>query len=262
MPFSKFAKCIESIARQSLMPESLIISDDSRLINFTHEMENLLSSLGMNYQYITNSNSKGMGNNSNFALETVTTKYVHILHCDDALNDDRAYEKMKYALRNSNKNWLFCSGIVNGGLRSASLSQVQIMGINTLGGPSGMFSELKNYLPYNPKFRMFVDVDQYLRLESSLGKPEILDSPIIDYGYGDWQVQKNVSKIEFYRELRSLIQAHPLAWKQITEIDSSEWNSFLIYSYYKLSLITINRGSLVDIIRFTAKILNLKRSSR
>jgi glycosyltransferase involved in cell wall biosynthesis len=258
MPFENFVRCVNSVSSQTLKPDHIIISDDSKLFNFEERINILMRELNLNYSYIRNTGSNGMGTNSNFALGFAKTEYVHILHADDLLLENRAYELMLQTLMESDKTWLFCSGMVEENFRKAEFSWLLVMGINTLGGPSGMFATREAYIKYNPKLRMFVDIDQYLRLEQTYGVPKTIDFALIKYGVGDWQVQKKISRLNFYKELRDLIELHPVAWKKLRNTSSIQWQIRLIFTYFKLSFLTFNKRTIIELFQFTRTQIKLK----
>jgi hypothetical protein len=92
-------------------------------------------------------------------------------------------------------------GIVADRKVTPSINNFLILGKNTLGGPSGMFSLASCYEPYETRLRMLVDVYQYQEMIENFGLPTIFPDAYIEYGVGAWQVQKSVDSREYVNEL-------------------------------------------------------------
>src|SRR5437870_9480730 len=74
---------LESVARQTLLPDRLIISDNCSTDN-TQEV--VKSFKGLPYEYRRNSSNLGVIWQGNFALkQAVETDYLHVLHADDVI---------------------------------------------------------------------------------------------------------------------------------------------------------------------------------
>ena len=209
IPFARFVTCLESIQMQTLKPKKIIITDDSVDSSFITKVKKTLNDYEIPIEYIKNPNDRGMGSNSNNGLNRATSGFVHILHSDDCLNDINAYEKMVNAVIENDSGWVFVGGKAGKTLQRPTLNDFLIYGINTLGGPSGMFALRDHYLNYDTELKMLVDVEQYVRMIKRFGTPGIINEPLIDYGVGPWQVQNNMRSSVMIFEYKYILEKYP-----------------------------------------------------
>lgn len=91
-------------------------------------------------------------------------------------------------------------------VNNPKLNEFLIFGINTLGGPGGLFALREKYLSYNTESKMLVDVEQYSRMIAKFGPQGMINEPLIQYGVGTWQVQNNVSAKEILLEYKYILE--------------------------------------------------------
>lgn len=237
IPTSRFKLCLESIRMQSVRPDKIIITDDSKKVDFMNKLWPSLKHFDIPIEYIKNPNSRGMGSNSNFGLTNTSSHFVHILHSDDCLDDIKAYEKMIREVDKSPSGWIFVGGRVDVIVSTPTLNDSLIFGINTLGGPSGLFALREKYLNYDTELKMLVDVEQYSRMISEFGPPGIIDEPLIEYGVGRWQVQNNIRAKEILLEYKYILEKYPETKKKLNILEASSTDLEMQVRLKKLHLL-------------------------
>lgn len=221
VPFSRFISCLESIGKQTIKPRKVIITDDSKDSALIKRLQEVLLDFHLPIEYVRNSNHRGMGSNSNNGLAKATSSYVHILHSDDCLSDNQAYEKMLEKISESQSGWVFSGGRAGANEQKPKLNKHLIFGINSLGGPSGLFARRENYLFYDTRLRMLVDVEQYSRILNEFGPPVTIEEPLIDYGVGIWQVQNNIKSREIVTEYKYILDKYPKSREILKDLQES-----------------------------------------
>jgi glycosyltransferase involved in cell wall biosynthesis len=239
VPFSRFISCLESVGNQTIKPSKIIITDDSKDSELIKQLKEILKDFQLPILYTRNSNDRGMGSNSNNGLAKATTRFVHILHSDDCLSNNHAYEKMLDKISESPSGWVFSGGRAAGNEQNPKVTKYLIFGINTLGGPSGLFALRENYLSYDTRLKMLVDVEQYSRILQEFGPPLTIDEPLIDYGVGNWQVQNNIKSREIVAEYIYILEKYPESRKILQEIQETTRDTRLQMRLALLDLIYI-----------------------
>ena len=208
LPIKRFIECVESIEQQTVKPDKILITDDSIDDTKRKLFLSALKIFSIPIFYIKNNNNRGMGSNSNNGLANVNSEFVHILHSDDKLISNKAYRNMLEEINKPGSIWTFSAGIVNNKIESPSLNDLLWMGKNSLGGPSGLFTRIHNYLEYDTNLKMLVDVEQYFRMFKNFGPPSFISDPLIEYGVGSWQVQRNFSQKCVRAEMSYILEKH------------------------------------------------------
>ena len=239
IPFSRFISCLESVGKQTIKPRKIIITDDSKDSDLIKRLQEVLMDFHLPIEYLRNSSVRGMGSNSNNGLAKATTSYVHILHSDDCLSDDQAYEKMLGKISESHSGWVFSGGRAGPNEQKPRVNKHLIFGINTLGGPSGLFALRENYLYYDTRLKMLVDVEQYSRILKEFGHPVIIEEPLIDYGVGNWQVQNNIKSREIVTEYSYILEKYPESREILEDLQESTQDTHLQIRLAVLDLIHI-----------------------
>jgi hypothetical protein len=242
IPLGRFESCLESIRRQTIRPEKIIITDDSKKVDFMNTLWPSLKDFDIPIEYIKNPNSRGMGSNSNFGLSNTSSQFIHILHSDDCLDDSEAYEKMLCEINICPSGWIFVGGRVNLLVNSPTLNDFLMFGINTLGGPSGLFALREKYLSYDTELKMLVDVEQYSRMITEFGPPGIINEPLIEYGVGPWQVQNNISSKEIILEYKYILEKYPEVKKKIEILEETSTDLEMQIRLKKLHLLMHDRN--------------------
>lgn len=242
IPLSRFKLCLESIGLQTVRPVKIIITDDSKKFDFMNELWPILKDFDIPIEYVKNPNSPGMGSNSNFGLTNTSSQFVHILHSDDCLDDIEAYEKMLCEINKCPSGWVFAGGRVDLIVNDPALNDFLIFGVNTLGGPSGLFALREKYLSYDTELKMLVDVEQYSRMITKFGPPGIINEPLIEYGVGPWQVQNNISAKEVILEYKYILEKYPEVKQKIEILEETSTDLQMQVRLKKLHLLMLDKN--------------------
>ncbi len=89
------ARCLQSVARQTLQPDQVILTDDASS-DRTLDVVSKLEGLGMQIQVVTKKTNVGLGKNVVDAVELLTTEYFTKLDGDDVyLNPKKLEHELK-----------------------------------------------------------------------------------------------------------------------------------------------------------------------
>jgi glycosyltransferase involved in cell wall biosynthesis len=239
LPLEFLDRAIDSIIMQSKPPLEILVADDSSAKFGVRDWVDFRSKqTPIPIRYLRNPNAPSLANNSNFSLNSASGDAVHILHSDDYLISATCYESALQLFVESDCNWIFLESDPSFPLEIHNPHL--IFGINSLGGPSGLIARKECYLRYNQRFKMFVDIDLYLRLENNFGPPGLLRGKMVAYGEGFWQSQKQISRVRFYRELFSLLRAHRLSFTTLLGLAESDLGLLRKLVIFQLSMLAFS----------------------
>jgi hypothetical protein len=213
------AGTMESVVRQSYRPISMLITDDSDDEN-VESVRNLVSKFqsefsdGISIRHIRNPGKKGVSTNTNFGLSEVHMGLVHVLHSDDIISRDDLYALAMERIPSSKSKWLVVGGSVEGEIflpdpTFSALKSGMILGVNPIGGPSGVIFFNSLPIKYNESLNNYCDLDFYFKLFSNFGQPVQFAESFIEYGVGDWQIQRIFGSLEnSVMEISELLKSH------------------------------------------------------
>jgi glycosyltransferase involved in cell wall biosynthesis len=184
----------------------VIISDDSKKINYEVEILSLLNKSSLKAIYVRNSRTQGVGGNSNNALLKTSGEIVHVIHLDDQLYDERTYELVEETFASDlTSDWIFFAGSINSQIYVPTNNAFAELGQNSFGGPSGLFVRSKAKLLYDENLRMYIDTDLVSRLKHEHPSGKFSEIPVVKYGVGPWQIQRNTTNQQLLAELEILV---------------------------------------------------------
>jgi glycosyltransferase involved in cell wall biosynthesis len=205
-PLELLKTVLSSLERQTYPPTEVVITDDSRITNYEMEIVAYVSGLSLQTRYFRNSRSQGVGGNSNNGIVKTSGDIVHVIHLDDCLHDENSYFHVKqFFSRNLNTQWAFFAGFLGDQIYIPKLNEFICFGQNTFGGPSGLFVRADSKLLYDEALRMYVDTDLVSRLLQERPTGVFLDIPIVNYGVGPWQIQRNTTTSQLIKEMEVLV---------------------------------------------------------
>ena len=209
-----------SVYAQEFIPKQIIISDDSPAM-YSDQVNSCLTKFkyanqgDISLEHVYNFGPKGVAPNSNNGLKYACAEWVHIMHADDFIMRKELYsEIMELIANSSDKNWFLLSGAVSNQIfhpqtSGRAITSSIVLGLNCVGGPSGIIFKNSKQLSYNEAINNFCDIDFAYKCFKLYGEAATLSSINIFYGVGDWQVQKEFGSEEIgISELGRLIRDH------------------------------------------------------
>jgi hypothetical protein len=155
----------------------------------------------INVKLIVNHGSSGIATNSNNALNSVDTKYVHVLHQDDFILENNLYSRAINMMENSPNKWAIITNRNSTELSPDDLlTRSSLLGFNILGGPSAVIMKT-NPVRFSEKYSMLVDVTFFEDLKTSLGVPCLIDGKNLGYGDSLSRVSRTTPMINIRREI-------------------------------------------------------------
>jgi glycosyltransferase involved in cell wall biosynthesis len=221
-------RALESIRCQSQKPREVVIADDSpETLDKLRVIENFPE---LNIQVIRNSSSQGIANNTNFGVSFLTTDWIHVLHQDDWLSKPSSYEEIfnKISEFDSQHKWFLVSGIhEDGSIVIPIWNKSNLLGFNSIGGPSCLIIQRTNYIQYDQRFRMMVDVKNYSDYFNAFGKPGVVNNPLISYGNPPTRVSRNITLDETLREIECVLKEETIGDAELIEcLQNSSLNPY------------------------------------
>ena len=216
-------RCLDSVAQQTLSPLEIIISDNSLNLSGLFIAEHFFkkNDSRINVVLIDARADMGIASNSNRGMAEATGKILHVLHQDDFMISRDTYELVSnYYLMNPQTSWLFLGRKHHKHLIPPTFSETLVTGINSLGGPSCLFSRKERYLSYKPRFEFLVDIDLYLRMIESNGVPTLIDDIFVEIELTGERVSNTISEDSKIIEIIELLKTnnHSTSWKNILQI--------------------------------------------
>lgn len=209
-------RALKSIESQTRKPLEIVLSDDtSNGLN----LEPLLKSFAnLNLRILKNNLNRGIANNSNHGVLDLGTEWIHVLHQDDWLASESVYETILdyLSIQNLKNKWIVLGGIHEDNSEIIPKWNDSILfGFNTIGGPSCLITRKSDFINFDPRFTMLVDVKNFSDYFIKYGHPAILESPVISYGDPKNRVSRNITAREYQNEINSVIKIESISTAKI-----------------------------------------------
>ena len=228
-------RALESIRYQTLKPREIVLSDDSP--KNLNSLKILSAFPELNIRVIRNLFAQGIAGNSNFGVSQLKTEWVHVLHQDDWLSSSSGYEKIIEEIQDlgTNFRWILVSGTHEDGSVIVPLwKKSNLFGFNSIGGPSCLFTRNTDFIQYDERFRMLVDVKNYSDYFNSFGNPGVIKNPLINYGNPPTRVSRNMSPDQTLGELNLILKIKSVQLKDVIEcLNDSTLNPYHRYVILK-----------------------------
>jgi glycosyltransferase involved in cell wall biosynthesis len=213
--YNELVRCLDSILLQDLRPDYVLLSTDTPEWNM-HDLIRQYSDI--NVKLIVNHGRPGIATNSNNALNSVDTKYVHVLHQDDFLLENNLYSRVINTIENSPNSWAIITNRNSNELSAEDfLARSSLLGFNILGGPSAVIMKA-NPVRFSEKYSMLVDVTFFEALKTGLGVPCLIDGKNLGYGDSLSRVSRTTPMINIRREISIAAADYNFDGTEIMEI--------------------------------------------
>jgi len=218
LPFEILKETVNSLLMQTHPPVEIILSDDSSgmLVENWVEEFNLTNSGSL--IYVRNLGPSGVSSNSNFAAKLATGTFVHFLHSDDHLISNEVYSKVINSLEKTSNQWLLLGGQMRGIVTIPDLENLNLFGVNTVGGPSGLVIKRSIFEGFDENISLLMDIEFFLRTAKNYGPPLILKDICIEYGSGDWQLTKSINEAKYCGEIDHLWKNEQLGFSDFVKL--------------------------------------------
>lgn len=222
LPLDVFRKTIASVLNQSLLPREIIISDDSTCTRVREFLDSLEKPSGVSIKYVRNTGKRGVSSNSNFGAKHAQGQLLHFLHADDLIIDSDTYLSCLEIFEASDVNWRLLSGQTNAITTVPDVHQMNLFGINSIGGPSSIVIRSSSFLGFDENLSMIMDIEYIDRTFEMLGAPYVSKEVSIEYGVGSWQIQRTINSKKIEEELIYLIKLGRLNKSDLRKLMSHE----------------------------------------
>jgi glycosyltransferase involved in cell wall biosynthesis len=180
---------LESIERQSVQPNEIIVSDDSD----NDEVELVCKAFILPIKYFKNETALGSPENWNAAISKASFDWVKLMHHDDYFTHDSALEMfVHHCEEEPEAAYIFCGTTIQQGVSGSTavylvdkklLARLTdypglLIHKNLIGAPSTGFFKRELNLRYDPKLVWLVDIEYYFRVLVN-SKVSYLDNPAI-----------------------------------------------------------------------------------
>lgn len=234
-------RTLESLRSQILKPQEVVLSDDSPTPLASSQI--LASFPELNIRVVRNLFAKGIAGNSNFGVTFLNTEWVHVLHQDDWLREANSYRKIAEAAEalDQNHRWFLVAGMHEDGSNLVpEWKKSNLFGFNSVGGPSCLFTRKNDYIEYDERFRMLVDVKNYSDYFTVFGEPGIVTIPSICYGNPPNRVSRSMTLDQTLGEINLIFKLETVEFKDLMEcLNDSSLNPY--HRYLLLNLARENK---------------------
>jgi glycosyltransferase involved in cell wall biosynthesis len=234
----QLSAALESVAHQTLLPDEIVVSDDSRAKDQSKILQVLEKYQHLNIKYVVNKQIKGVSGNSNNGIRNSSNEFIHVLHQDDQISQPKFYQDIVQIL-DCDINWVIADGYDGKNVIKPKIWRNQIpsrllLGINTFGSPS---SSVFRKLPsdhFTTSLVMFADIDFYFNLYEHYGLPHLLSGNFyIFYGTGEYQLQQSVTNLQSAREIRLVCE------KYSRHVDAAVVDLFFVSGHHASKLLAL-----------------------
>ena len=204
-------RVLVSIRNQSLLPKSVVLTDDSPQ-EFSNILRFFLSEfIDLDIELSKNLGTRGISSNSNNGIKSVRTRYVHVLHQDDWLVDKNAYRDASRLLERNANQFILLGRQTAAGFVNPKFDITALVGNNQFGSPSGVIFPLSTEILFDPELKMLCDVDFVYQLFLLLGPPLILNGAVVENGFSEDQAQRLITREELVNELKLILEKHDIS---------------------------------------------------
>jgi len=169
---------------------------------------------------LRNSATQGIAGNTNFGVSYLTTEWIHVLHQDDWLSAPSGYEEIinRIGEFDTTHRWFLVSGRhEDGSIIIPVWKKSNLFGFNSVGGPSCLLTRKTDYIQYDERYRMLVDVKNYSDYFNSFGNPGVIGTPLVNYGNPPTRVSRNMSLDQTLSEIQSILKMESLEIDDVIE---------------------------------------------
>lgn len=218
LPFEILKQSLKSILQQTHAPIEIILSDDTSGNGVKDWVEQFNMENSSSVIYVRNSGAKGVSSNSNFAARFASATFLHFLHSDDRLIDCQTYAKAIKYIEEFSCSWLLLGGQMNGVVTFPRMAELNLFGVNTVGGPSGLVIKKAIFDGFDEHVSLLMDIELFLRTANNYGPPQVVNEICIQYGSGDWQLTKTIDESKYFSEINYLWKNRALSLKDFVNL--------------------------------------------
>jgi hypothetical protein len=206
---------LDSLLKQTIKPAQVVVTDNSTDRDSIFNIKEICNTKDLNTVYISNTEFLGAAKNTNFAANHASAEIIHILYQDDYIINNNLYREVSTIFNSEIDIWIMAQGRVEQRDLVSSFDAATKFGFNELGGPSSLFVARKNFIPFNPEYRMIFDVINYHEYFLKMGEPHILRGANIQFGVHEYQLSNKVKSKEVFFELLRFIKNYNINGDQI-----------------------------------------------
>ena len=255
LPFEILKETVTSILLQTQAPIEIILSDDSSgtaVEDWVHEF-NRTSPVPLTY--LRNPGPRGVSSNSNFASKHAQGELLHFLHSDDHIVGIKVYSEVVAIFEETSCSWLLLGGKMNGIITIPSLADLNLFGVNTVGGPSGLIVKKSIFEGFDENISLLMDIEYFLRTWKKYGMPVISNMVSIEYGSGNWQLTKTIDEKKYCAEIDYLWKNQRVGFEHFSSLFDIKdtWNikrNAYAYIYSNSELDRLKRVQAILLFKF------------
>jgi len=206
---------LNSLLEQTIKPYEVIVSDNSNDGECIFRIKKICNEMELNIKYYPNTEFLGAAKNTNFAASQANAEIIHILYQDDFILNENLYKEVSELFYKNIDIWLIAQGRVEQRELVSKFDAATKFGFNELGGPSSLFVASKNFILFNPDYRMIFDVINYHEYFLKMGEPHIIKGVNIQFGIHEYQLSNKVKSKEVFNELLSFIGEYNISGIEI-----------------------------------------------
>ena len=206
---------LDSLIGQTIKPSQVVVSDNSLDRDCIFNIKQICNKKELNIEYYSNTEFLGAAKNTNFAANQANAELIHILYQDDFIINKNLYKDVSKIFYKEIDIWLMAQGRVEQRDLVSKFDAATKFGFNELGGPSALFVARKNFIPFNPEYRMIFDVINYHEYFLKMGEPYIFRGTNIQFGIHEYQLSNKVKSKEVFNELLSFITEYNISGIEI-----------------------------------------------
>ena len=249
----RLKRALDSVSSQTLSPDEIVISDDTKDEILALKVQELGLSLPLKVKYLIHPGLSNASRNTNYAVTNASSEIIHILHQDDWITRPNFYAEVYEAMVVLEMPWVLAKGVTSGTQNNPKFANTLTFGFNSIGGPSALVVRKNDWIPLDGEFLLLPDVVQFFQLKAKLGLPYITREPCVEYGTGDHKMTHRISDAQIDSDIRLLFK------KNI--VNSFPFLTFLTGPKYwgthlqLVCLSVVNNQSLRNSIKFQAWIM-------
>ena len=209
---------LSQIERQTYLPFEVVISSDTLDIELHNKMLETISSISLNIIIKKNQLLPNASSNTNNAVMACNGDLVHILHQDDLLIEDFAYEHIVDSYIENQFDWALMNR------KGSPCNYVPryhpgiVLGFNFIGGPSVLIFKTANFISFESDYLMFCDVINYAAYFKTFGDPFFFRKIHIEFCQREDSFSKTISVEQIEKEVKAVFLSGEIEFNQLVKM--------------------------------------------
>jgi len=195
---------LKSLERQTLHPDEVIISSNNLDQVLNLKMLEVINEFYLRITVCKNLLGMNAQANTNNGVANAKNEIIHILHHDDPIVEQYAYENISQAFVKGGVKWAIFNVIEKNTISLPKIQPGLIWGFNSIGAPSVLITLKEFYIPFSTDYTYIWDCVNFHEYIKRYGSPIFFNELHIATGGGNARLSGTINEKNKLRDLQML----------------------------------------------------------